>query len=129
MPVMTRRLLIVEDESTLLEAIQDYFITLHWEADAAPTLKDAESRLAERSYDLVVTDLSLRGGDGDGITLAGKIKRSHPHTPVVLLTARDIRAYERAAREQGVRVLLQKPIALGQLSAIAEQILAEQSTM
>ena len=125
---MTRRLLIVEDESTLLETIQDYFQTLHWEADGAPSLKDAESRLAERSYDLVVTDLSLRGGDGDGLTLAGKIRRAHPRTPVVLLTARDIRAYEKAAREQGVRVMLQKPIALGHLSSIAEQILAEQST-
>ena len=126
---MTRRLLIVEDETTLLEAIQDYFLTLHWEADAAATLKDAESCLAERAYDLVVTDLSLRGGDGDGLTLAGKIRRSHPHTPVIVLTARDIRAYRRAASAQGVRVMLQKPIALGQLSAIAEEILREQAAM
>jgi len=124
---LTRRLLIVEDESTLLEAIRDYFVTLHWEADAAPTLKDAEACLSERSYDLVVTDLSLRGGDGDGLTLAGKIRRSHPHTPVIVLTARDIRVYQRAASEMGVRVMLQKPIALGQLSAIAEEILRERA--
>jgi two-component system OmpR family response regulator len=126
---MTRRLLIVEDETTLLEAIQDYFVTLHWEADTAPSLKDAESHLSVRSYDLVVTDLSLRGGDGDGLTLAGKIRRAHPRTAVVLLTARNIRAHEQAAKELGVRLMLQKPIALGQLSSIAEQILAEQSTM
>jgi two-component system response regulator PilR (NtrC family) len=125
---MTRRLLIVEDESTLLEAIQDYFITLHWEADAAASLKEAELRLAERRYDLVVTDLSLRGGDGDGLTLAGKIRRSHPRTPVVVLTARDIRAHQRAAAAQGVRLMLQKPIALGHLSSIAERILEEQAT-
>jgi len=126
---VTRRLLIVEDEATLLEAIRDYFVTLHWEADAALTLKDAESCLAGRGYDLVVTDLSLRGGDGDGLTLAGKIRRSHPHTPVIVLTARDIRAHKRAAREQGVRVMLQKPIALGQLSAIAEEILRDRAPM
>jgi DNA-binding response OmpR family regulator len=126
---MTRRLLIVEDESSLLEAIHDYFLTLHWEVDAVPSLKQAESCLAERRYDLVVTDLSLRGGDGDGLTLAAKIRRSHPRTPVVVLTARDIRLYMRAAAEQGVKLMLQKPIALGQLSSIAEQILEERATM
>jgi two-component system response regulator PilR (NtrC family) len=125
---MTRRLLIVEDEKSLLEAIHDYFLALHWEADAVTSLQEAESRLAERQYDLVVTDLSLRGGDGDGLTLAAKVRRSHPRTPVVVLTARDIRAHQRAAAEHGVRLMLQKPIALGQLSAIAEQILEERAT-
>jgi DNA-binding response OmpR family regulator len=126
---MTRRLLIVEDESSLLEAIHDYFLTMHWEVDAVPSLKEAELRLAERQYDLVVTDLSLRGGDGDGLTLAGKVRRSHPRTPVVVLTARDIRIHQRAAAEMGVKLMLQKPIALGHLSSIAEQILEEQATM
>jgi len=126
---MTRRLLIVEDESSLLEAIHDYFLTLHWEADAVDTLKEALARLAERRYDLVVTDLSLRGGDGDGLVLAGKIRRSHPRTPVVVLTARDIRAHQVAADAQGVRLMLQKPIALGHLSSIAEQILEERAAL
>src|SRR5512140_3853562 len=99
---MKRRLLIVDDETSLLEALHDYFLTLHWEADAVLSIREAESRLAERQYDLVVTDLSLRGGDGDGLTLAGKIRRSHPRTPVVVLTARDIRLHQRAAAEQGV---------------------------
>jgi len=124
---MTRRLLIVEDEPTLLEAIHDYFVTLQWEADVASTLKQALAHVAERRYDLVVTDLSLRGGDDDGLVLAGKIRRSHPHTPVVLLTARDIRSHQRAAVDQGVKLLLQKPIALGHLSSIAEQILEERA--
>jgi DNA-binding response OmpR family regulator len=125
---MTRRLLIVEDETSLLEALRDYFLALHWEADAVPSLKEAESCLAERRYDLVVTDLSLRGGDGDGLTLAAKVRRSHPHTPVVVLTARDIRVYQSAAEEQGVRLMLQKPIPLEQLSAIAARIVEEQAT-
>src|SRR5690242_7512189 len=113
---MTRRLLIVEDESSLLEAIHDYFLTLRWEADAVTSLKEAELLLAERQYDLVVTDLSLRGGDGDGMMLAGKVRRSQPHTPVIVLTARDIRAHQHAAEQNGVKLMLQKPIALGYLS-------------
>ncbi len=76
--------LVVDDEEAVGQVIIELLDTRGFKADWASTPTEALSRLAEKEYDTVITDLRMPGMDG--IELARLVKESHPHTPIILNT-------------------------------------------
>src|SRR6478609_1743859 len=107
------RVLIVEDELYLAEAIRD---GLRLEAIAADIAGDGDSaleQLAINTYDVVVLDRDIPGPNGDEIArrLAGA-----PESPrVLMLTAADRLDDKAAGFESGADDYLTKPFALREL--------------
>ena len=82
---MSRKILIVDDETSMREFLS---ILLGREGYAVETAADAESALAllaERSFDLIISDVKMPGLDG--IALLQRVKRSWPDTAVLMITA------------------------------------------
>ncbi|MGB5175204.1 MAG: response regulator, partial [Thermoanaerobaculia bacterium] len=79
------RILVVEDRESLRRMLER---ALQQEGYAVTTCADGEqatSKLAQGSFDLVLTDLKLPGMSGIEVLRASR--EAHPRLPVVVLTA------------------------------------------
>lgn len=81
------RLLLVEDDKTLAEAVQAHVTRTGHAVDWFTTLEDAGLALRTTRYDVVVLDLGLP--DGSGIRILQDLRDQGDRTPVIVATARD----------------------------------------
>jgi DNA-binding response OmpR family regulator len=104
------RLLLVDDDRAVLFGFAEYFRSRGMSVDTAAELEQAQTLLAQESYDFVVSDLRLQGwsvGDGLGVLTIASGARQHPHT--VLISAYLTEEVEREALIRGVDVVVRKP--------------------
>lgn len=115
------RLLVVEDEDDLAQAVVDHLRAAGHAVDHAATLDEAEAAVRVTAYDLILLDLRLP--DGDGLTLLRDLRDRAATTPVLIITARD-RIMERiAGLEAGADDYLVKPYDLDEMLARIAAIL------
>lgn len=118
------RVLFVDDEETILFAVQDYFVAQGYEVDAALDVDKAQALLAERVYGVVVIDLCLGPGkERAGLELMSHVRERHPATAVVLFTAYGGPTIEREARQRGA-AFLEKPVPLPAIGLVIERLRA-----
>ena len=79
------RALVIDDEPDIRELLSITLERMGIDADAAEDLGRARARLAERPYDLCLTDMRLP--DGNGIDLVRHVQRQCPATPIAVITA------------------------------------------
>ncbi len=120
---MKKRLLVVEDDARLLEAIAACLEMENYEVMTARSGGDALLCVAETLPDLIVSDVMMPRGDGFSLV---KNLRSSPRTeliPVVFLTAKDGRASRLSGIRAGVDAYLTKPFEPEELVATIKNIL------
>lgn len=83
----TLRVLVVDDEAGLTEALVAAFSFRGWEAQSAGTVREATELVRSAMPDLVILDVMLP--DGDGFELLGTLRARSPQIAVLFLTARD----------------------------------------
>lgn len=81
----TRSVLLVDDERDIRELLMLALGRMGVNPATAANLAEARAQLAERHFDLCITDMRLP--DGNGIELVREIARQHPDTPVAMITA------------------------------------------
>lgn len=81
------RILLVEDDVALADAVCSYLAAKAFVVDVAPGLAEARAALAAVQYAAVLLDLHL--GDGDGLSLLPTIRALRERPIVIVLTARD----------------------------------------
>lgn len=111
----TMRVLLVEDNRSIGEAIHAHASGDDHAVDWAQDLATARDLLAVASYDLVLLDLGLP--DGRGIDLLRELRRKGEAVPVVILSAQDQIASRIEALNDGADDYLTKPFDLAELSA------------
>jgi two-component system response regulator GlrR len=79
-----KRLLVVDDDSNLLELIRRKLTAEEYEIKTALTAEQAIKAVEEENFNLCVVDLRL--ADGDGISLMNELHAISPHMPVIILT-------------------------------------------
>jgi len=77
--------LIVDDEADLRELVEITLSRMGIRSTAAATLAEARALVAERPFDLCITDMRLP--DGNGVSLVQHIQQHRPQLPVAVLTA------------------------------------------
>lgn len=81
------RILLVEDDVTLSDAVRAYLHAKAFVVDAVPSLMGARAALSAAQYAAVLLDLHL--GDGDGLALLPQLRALRERPIVIVLTARD----------------------------------------
>ena len=81
------RLLLVEDNIPLAEALARALKQSGYVIDVARTAKEAEAWLGSQSYDLIILDLGLP--DEDGAEVLRRFRARKQKTPVLVLSARE----------------------------------------
>lgn len=84
---MKLRILLVEDNPLTAKGLQYLLERENYQVDHACCAADAEEKLNEHHYDLVLLDISLP--DHNGYTVAEYAKTQQPDLPIVFLTALD----------------------------------------
>jgi two-component system response regulator PilR (NtrC family) len=122
---VTKRLLITDDEQSIVFALTRYFSQAGYEIDGATELEQAQALLDAREFALVIADLALtKGGKGEeGLELVDFIHQHHPSTRIILLTAFGSAEMEREALRRGADAFLQKPQPLSELAALVEALI------
>jgi len=107
------RILVVDDDATLLRALTINLRARHFEVDAARTGADA-LRLAATGPDVVVLDLGLP--DLDGIDVVRGL-RGWSTIPIIVLSARDSESAKVDALDAGADDYITKPFGMDELLA------------
>lgn len=115
------RLLLVEDDSRVVGAVQDHFAGSCYAIDHAPTVADGRRRLVHGRYDAIVLDLTLP--DGDGATIADACRQAGSNVPIIMITAKDGIGDRIAGLGRGADDYLCKPFAVSELAARLEAVL------
>lgn len=82
---MLGRILIVEDSRPMREVIREYLTEMGYVCILAEDGHQAYERLANESFDIILTDLRLPGPDG--FSIVERANELHPDTPKVIMTA------------------------------------------
>jgi DNA-binding NarL/FixJ family response regulator len=121
--LMSKRLLVVDDEPNLLRAVAACLKTEDYEVSTARSGHEALMQLAESVPDLIISDIRMPGMDG--YKLARQLRGS-PRTalvPIVFLTAKDETADRIEGFRAGIDAYLTKPFEPDELIAVVNAIL------
>lgn len=122
---MIKRLLVVEDETAILHALELYFRNRGFEVDTATEREEAEGLLSRQPYGVVIADLRLGDSEGtEGLEVISAVRRCSPKTRTILLTAYGSTEVELEAKRRGVDVLLHKPQPLSSIASVIDSLLA-----
>ena len=109
------RVLLVEDDVALSEAVCGYLRAKAFVVDAVPSLAAANAALRGAQYAAVLLDLHL--GDGDGLALLPQVRALKERPIVIVLTARDQVTDRIRGLDAGAADYLVKPYDPGELLA------------
>jgi len=109
------RILLIEDDYVLGEAIRDHVRADGHGVDWMQRLDDARAALDTVEYGLILLDLSLP--DGRGLDLLKQLRRAGNPVPVIVTTAQDQVAIRIEGLNAGADDYLVKPFDLDELSA------------
>ena len=115
------RLLIVEDNRDLAEAIADGFARRHIASDIADTAESAEHLFMTVDYAAMVLDLGLP--DEDGIELVKRLRAAGRTEPLIILTARSEPRRRVEGLVAGADDYIAKPFLFDELHARLEAVL------
>lgn len=108
------RILLLEDDLSLISGLSFAFKKQGYETDIARTLSEADALWADGKYDLLVLDVSLP--DGSGFTFCKKV-RVTSKVPIIFLTASDEETSIIMGLDIGGDDYITKPFKLGVLTS------------
>ena len=118
-----KRVLIVEDEESLLKLETILLTVKGYEVSGASTGQEALEKLASTAFDLVLLDIMLP--DIDGYEICRRIKEhpQHARIPVVMLTAKKSSEDQKRGVLCGSDAYLTKPFKSAMIIEVIEKLL------
>jgi len=113
--------LVVDDEPGMRTALQANFLRHGWRVETASGVRDAARAVSLSSFDLVVSDIRMR--DGDGFEVMCSVLKDSPTTAVILLTAFGSVPEAVQSMRDGAFDYLTKPVSFEQLQAAAARVM------
>lgn len=102
-------LLIVDDDETVRDMLYD-LLSDDYLCHAARTAEHALDFLRQRTYDVVLTDISMPGLSG--VELLSLVRQQNPHTPVIVISGISDKAYAEGLLRMGAFDYILKPFSL-----------------
>jgi DNA-binding NtrC family response regulator len=115
------RLLVVEDDEASCFAYERFLVNAGFEAKMSMTLAEASRIVEAESFDAVILDLRLP--DGNSLQWLPRLKKIHPHTPVIVITGMNDIPTAVQATKNGAENFLTKPIEMPELRATLNKCL------
>lgn len=105
--------MVLDDDTNILLAFQDFLNGEGCVMAAAPAPEEALRRMREEEFDLLITDLRLNLESG--VTFVINAKRLQPKTPIIVITGYPDTVSESELKSYGASYLLLKPLELKEL--------------
>ncbi len=120
--IVTRNVLIVDDEEDILELIELTLLRMGLEVERASTVAEAIEKVKAGDFDLCLTDMRLP--DGEGLQVVEYITQNVRDLPVAVITAHGNTENAVAALKAGAFDYLAKPVSLEQLRTLVKSALS-----
>ena len=82
--MQARKILIIEDETSVRDMLGVYFQKHGFEVILAATTQEGFRHAMDSSVEVVLSDIAL--SDGDGLDLLTEIKAKKPELPIIIMT-------------------------------------------
>ena len=115
----------VDDEETIRYVLKEALVSEGYKVDVARDAFQAMERFKVSPYDLVITDIKMRGMDG--IQLIREIKRSDSNLKIVIITAYGSLETVKEAARLGVVEMISKPFKIREIKDVIVRMLNNSS--
>lgn len=105
---MKKRILILEDDVTFGTMLKTWFTKNSWDTTWVSKVEQAKLEFADKTFDLILSDLRLP--DGDGIIFLTWLRENNIMTPLIIMTSYSDVQTAVLAMKLGASDYLQKPI-------------------
>ena len=116
---MGARLLIVDDEESLLDFLSLLFLQEGYAVETARSVEGGRQALARQSFDVVLCDVMMP--DGSGLDLLREIKAAEPSPPVIMMTAYTSTKTAIEAMKLGAADYVSKPFDVEELKIVVQK--------
>jgi two-component system nitrogen regulation response regulator GlnG len=123
---MTRSALLVEDDGAIATVITAALEEDGFAVERCDSIAGRDRLLAERRYDVMLTDVIL--GDGDGIETLAAVQAAAPAMPIIILSAQNTLDTAIRASDTGAFEYFPKPFDLDELVRTTRQAADSRST-
>ncbi len=120
------KLLVVEDERSLLQSIQEYFTQEDFLCEGVTTYADAIKKIEYFGYDCIILDINLP--DGSGLRLLQYLRQNKMEEGVIIISARDSLDDKVTGLNYGADDYLTKPFHLSELNARVKALIRRKYT-
>jgi DNA-binding NtrC family response regulator len=115
------KILVVDDEKHVRALFERVLVKEGYQVECAASGSEAIDKLANNSFDLVVTDLKMDGIDG--LDLIKKGKRAKQDLPFILISGYGTAQTAVLAAQEGADIFLMKPIDIAELRSAVKKAL------
>ncbi len=120
---MNNRILLVDDEETIRFVLRETLISEGYNVDIAADAFQALEHFKLASYDLIITDIKMKGMNG--IQLIREIKRSDLDLKIIIITAYGSLETVKEAAKLGVVEMISKPFKIQEIKDAIVRMLKE----
>jgi len=120
---MAHRILVIEDEQLLAEAMKEFLSGVGYDVDCAGEREEAEALLAHYPYSLVITDLALSPLGLTGVDILDSLADQAKRPKVIVYSGHAGPTVVSLLGSQRVDVFLQKPQPLREVARVAACLL------
>lgn len=124
LPGAASRILLIEDDPDLLEALCDTLTEVGFQITRASSCAEAQVLLGQDAFDVIFTNL-FRPPHGNPFSTLEALRHQAPQTPMVIMTAWSLTPEDVARR--GYQGLLSKPVEREAVVTLVKQELAPKS--
>jgi len=122
---LNNRILLVDDEETIRFVLRETLISEGYNVDIAEDAFQALEHFKLASYDLIITDIKMKGMNG--IQLIREIKRSDLDLKIIIITAYGSLETVKEAAKLGVVEMISKPFKIQEIKDAIVRMLKENS--
>jgi len=115
------KILVIEDEVALCETIVAYLEEEGYRCEQAGTVELGSEKVNLYEYDCMLVDIGLP--DGSGLSLIRELKKCHPETGIIIISARNSMDDKISGLDLGADDYLTKPFHLPELNSRIKSLL------
>ena len=119
------RILVIDDEKTVCERLSVELERSGFEVEAYTESSQALERISSQHFDLVITDIKMRGPNG--IEVMNFVNENHPTTRVIVITGFATVETAREALKGGAVDFIPKPFKMSELREFVQRLAAEKT--
>ena len=120
-----KMILIVDDDPDVRHGMHVRLKANHYDTVFASDALSALAEARKHEPDLIILDLGLPAGDGFVVMEWLKAIPALAMIPIIVVSARDVRAYKAHAVQAGAKAFLQKPVDTAEFLAVIRRALGE----
>ncbi len=117
------KILVLDDEPIVCKRLQANLEKWGFAVDIFTNSAEALHHIQDHTYDIVITDLKMKGVDG--MRFLKEVKQKSSQTEVIVITGFATLETAKESYKQGVFDFIAKPFKLGEIQKVVEQAAAK----